>query len=1174
MSQPQGESTQALLAALTSQLQSMTVQPNISAVSLKLPEFWTTSPEVWFARVEAQFGTKNISTDQTKYDYVVSALDVKTAEEVQDVLVNPPDANKYSVLKRALLKAFGKSQAQRDNELLNLNGLDDRKPTALLRKINALNEDPQSLKRALFLSNLPADIRSILAGQNFSDIQKLAEAADRIWETRGACVQQVIHTADSSPPAPVTIEAVSRPRFQPQRRPGSKAPSTQAVCYYHLKFGPQARRCQPGCKFLSLLPSGNDNASVAAAGNPHQPNTFSVVDRLSGRSYLVDTGAEVSVYPASVQERKSQPPSSTLTAANGTSIHTWGKRKVFLAIGQRGQYQHEFYLADVTRPILGADFFIKHGLAIDLRGKRLLSIDNMSILLRETRSPLTLSGLGFPLKHEYDSLLQQFPELLTPHFHQCKNKHGVEHHIITQGPQTHSRARRLDQAKLSAAKAEFLQMEDMGIIRRSKSAWSSPLHMVPKADGNWRPCGDYRRLNASTDDDRYPLPHIQDFNNHLAGCKVFSKIDLIRGYHQIPMAPSSIQKTAVVTPFGLWEFLRMPFGSKNAAQSFQRLIDGILRDIPFAFVYLDDILLHGRCIKHCCRRPTRTTQGQSWVPLAFFSRKLSDAEKKYSAFDRELLASYSAVKHFRHFLEGRPFTLYTDHKPLTFAFCSETDRSPRQTRHLAFIAEFTTDIRHIKGKFNVVADALSRITTTSNAADTINLCPVSISHPVEVDWTDFAQLAKDQIQSGEMASYRTATTGLILKDIDIGPSTLFCDTSLGVTRLVLPVSWTRPVFNKIHGLSHPGVRPTQKAIAQRFVWHGMKRDIRQWCKECPDCQASKIHRHTHSALTKRPQPSDRFRSLHVDLVGPLPESHGMTYLFTVIDRFTRWPEAVPLPDAQASTCATALLHHWVARFGVPEDITSERGRQFTSALWTQLNSLLAINANTTTAYHPQANVMVERLHRQLKASLKARTTSSNWFDELPMVLLGIRSSWRVDPGCSPAELVYGSTLRIPGEFLQPHDARTVEPDLPFLRHLQQTMRSVQPPTPQFHGQPSVYVPANLAPAKFVYVRKDSHKHPLQRPYDGPYLVLNKSDKFFTVDIKGRPETISIDRLKAAFVTQLTTAGDTDRPPEPPSAEPQANSPPQPFLPTSSPSMDNLVTKTRSGRSIRLPSRFR
>ena len=285
-------------------------------------------------------------------------------------------------------------------------------------------------------------------------------------------MQQVIHTADSSPPAPVTIEAVSRPRFQPQRRPGSKAPSTQAVSIitsnlaHKLVAANLGANFRPCCLRETTMPAAKRGSSWQSASTKH----VSVVDRLSGRSYLVDTGAEVSVYPASVQECKSQPPSSTLTAANGTSIHTWGKRKVFLAIGQKGQYQHEFYLADVTRPILGADFFIKHGLAIDLRGKRLVSLDNMSILLRETKSPLTLSGLGFPLKHEYDSLLQQFPELLTPHFHQCNNKDGVEHHIITQGPPTHSRARRPDQSKLSAAKAEFLQMEDMGIIRRSKSA--------------------------------------------------------------------------------------------------------------------------------------------------------------------------------------------------------------------------------------------------------------------------------------------------------------------------------------------------------------------------------------------------------------------------------------------------------------------------------------------------------------------------------------------------------------------------------------------------------------------------------------------------------------------------------------------------------------------------------
>ena len=113
---------------------------------------------------------------------------------------------------------------------------------------------------------------------------------------------------------------------------------------------------------------------------------------------------------------------------------------------------------------------------------------------------------------------------------------------------------------MEVAKAEFLKMEKMGIIQRSDSPWASPLHVVPKADGGWRPCGDYRRLNVATKDDRYPLPHIHDFNGKLAGMSVFSVVNLVCGFHQIPMAPEDIPKTAIITPFGPFEFLRMPFG--------------------------------------------------------------------------------------------------------------------------------------------------------------------------------------------------------------------------------------------------------------------------------------------------------------------------------------------------------------------------------------------------------------------------------------------------------------------------------------------------------------------------------------------------------------------------------------------------------------------------------------
>ncbi|GFO33310.1 Pol polyprotein [Plakobranchus ocellatus] len=279
----------------------------------------------------------------------------------------------------------------------------------------------------------------------------------------------------------------------------------------------------------------------------------------------------------------------------------------------------------------------------------------------------------------------------------------------------------------------------------------------------------------------------------------------------------------------------------------------------------------------------------------------------------------------------------------------------------------------------------------------------------------------------------------------------------------------------------------------------------------------------------------------------------------------------------AGSCATTLLHHWVARFGVPEDITSDRGRQFTSSLWTQLNNPLGVEANTTTAYHPQANGMVEHLHRQLKTSLKARATSSNWFAELPMFLLDIRSSCRVDTGCSPAEIVYGSTLRIPGEFLQPRDAGTFEPALPFLKHLQQTMLSLQPPALKFHGYHPVYVPPSLASADFAYVRRDSHKHPLYLLYDGSYRALNKNNKYFTVEVKGRSYIITLDRLKAAFVTHLTTCGDnTPALTEPPVTAPSGPRPETVLLaPSFLPSGGNPgpSTATRSGRISRHPSRF-
>ena len=170
-------------------------------------------------------------------------------------------------------------------------------------------------------------------------------------------------------------------------------------------------------------------------------------------------------------------------------------------------------------------------------------------------------------------------------------KHKTVHCINTSGQPSTARFRRLDAAKLAAAKKDFAKMEAEGIIRRSSSNWSSPLHMVMKPDGTWRPCGDYRRMNLSTLPDTYLLPNIQDLSSKLHGCSIYSKLDLRKGYYQIPVQEGDIHKTAVITPFGLWEFLRMPFGLRNAGQSFQRFMDEVLSSLDFAFCYLDDILI-------------------------------------------------------------------------------------------------------------------------------------------------------------------------------------------------------------------------------------------------------------------------------------------------------------------------------------------------------------------------------------------------------------------------------------------------------------------------------------------------------------------------------------------------------------------------------------------------------
>ena len=195
--------------------------------------------------------------------------------------------------------------------------------------------------------------------------------------------------------------------------------------------------------------------------------------------------------------------------------------------------------------------------------------------------------------NEVANILQEFPSIRQAQFSTCNLKHGVEHCIPTSGPPTHAKERRLSPDKQTITRHEFAETEKLGIVCHSSSPWASPLHMVEKkTPGTWRPCRDYRQLNEATTHDPYPAPHIQDFSSQLSGKKIFSKVDLVHGYNQTPVAAADVPKTAVITPYGLFEFLRMPFRLKKAAQAFQRFTDQVCWGLEdFLFVYIDNILV-------------------------------------------------------------------------------------------------------------------------------------------------------------------------------------------------------------------------------------------------------------------------------------------------------------------------------------------------------------------------------------------------------------------------------------------------------------------------------------------------------------------------------------------------------------------------------------------------------
>ncbi|XP_063369336.1 retrovirus-related Pol polyprotein from transposon 412 [Cydia amplana] len=1261
------------------------------SLSLRVPPFWRDQPILWFCSFEA--ATAELKRSQAQLaQMVIAQLEKQDIQNISDLIYSPPEENYYTVIKNRLISVYEESNSAQTKKLLSQVELGEQKPSQLLRRMKTLNKEkfPETTIQMMWLDHLPPHIRSVLtvseAFKIKTTLEDLALLADKMLEHTLTSSHQIAAVSSPAvlppsllpppppqpstsaldtqyligeirrlsleplkPPFPITFtEPISRPKpTKPQKLADAVLPLPPSIWYGRPEMCTAVQfQTNPGNSDIGKL---SVTLAAAETGVTTKSHRLFVRDRATKLVFLVDTGANISVLPRT-PGTKAQALPFQLYAANNTVIPTYGEKTLELDLNLRRPFRWKFIIAAVSKPIIGADFLAYHYIIVDITRRRL--IDGKTLLY--TDAQLCTANIptvrSIDVKQSYHNILADYPGTTRLTSMKLSPKHNVEHFIETTGPPLHCRPRPIAPHRYELVKKEFANMMEQGLCRPSKSPWASPLHVVPKKNGELRVCGDYRRLNAITKPDRYPIPRIRDFTYQLAGKQTFSTLDLNRAYQQLPIAAQDVEKSAIITPFGLFEFPRMCPGLKNCGQTFQRFIHEVLRDLDFVFPFVDDLLVassdeathekHLRAIlsrledygitinpskcvfgqpsvkflgyevsKDGIRPPTEKVQAiidypkpknidelrrflgmlnfyreniknaaqiqaplckylhnakkrdkteiswdgeadeafdackasiqnaallahpshhaplaifsdasdkaagaslnqfinDTWQPLGYFSKKFSDAQTRYSTFDRELLAIYLSTKHFRKMFEGRELIIFTDHKPLTYAFTktSNNNESPRRTRQLLYISEFTTDIRHIPGTQNAAADALSRIE--------------AIASPSPID---YEQLSRAQERDSDTIRSLAQQDNLSMKQVTIPGTTvkLYCETSTPHLRPYVPEEHRRAAFNAVHNISHPGIKTSRKLVAQRYFWPGLNADVGKWAKVCVHCQRAKIQRHTTSPISSFP-PTTRFEHIHIDLVGPLPTTaSGHRYLLTMIDRSTRWPEAIPLCEITAEEVAKALYEGWISRFGCPATITTDQGRQFESRVFASLTRLLGVERTRTTPYHAQANGICERFHRSLKAALKARLQiERSWIDIIPSVLLGLRAALRTDTGVSPALLTYGCSVRLPGELLTP-TREDVTMDSDFVEKLRATIQSLTPTAMIPHGNKKpIFVHRDLQTCEQVFVRVDAVKKPLQAPYDGPYRVLKRNDKVFTLQLPNRQLNISIDRLKPAFI---------------------------------------------------------
>ena len=554
--------------------------------------------------------------------------------------------------------------------------------------------------------------------------------------------------------------------------------------------------------------------------------------------------------------------------------------------------------------------------------------------------------------------------------------------------------------------------------------------------------------------------------------------------------------------------------------------------------------------------------------VAYFSKTLSPSERNYCVTRRELLAVVKAVKHFRPYLYGRKFILRTDHASLRW-LCRRKEPSAQVARWLETLSEFQLVLEHRARFKHGNADGLSRqvncidckqckrieerdggpshgdkimseepfnfgnidriVTSGRDNSKNMQSDQSSGDHVIARIYScirDKKPISDDELHQGSSElrnlyhrkdAMRIRSDGILEIRISLNDRSHWS--------IVCPPTRRQSLIWETHSMAHAGIGRTTARLLTHWYWPGLTRDVRNIVRSCEKCQTGKTGGITKSSNRQRLHAGRAWQQVAVDLVGPFPVTNkGNRWILVLTDHFTRWQDAIPLPDATAPTVATTLDERVFCYMGLPETIHTDQGVQFESHLMEELCNLWGIEKTRTTPYHPQGNGIVERNNRKLGDSLRTLLLSrgvEEWDTLLPQIMRAFRGTPHSVTGETANFMLLGRELRLP-DMLQhfPPDPQTdirsqyVVDVQDRLREAHQVLREQQQDVRhEDTEEPPLFSPGDMV--LLLNKRRRKGENPkLQQKFVGPYEVLKSfPNHTYHISRQGQTSTQNESRLK-------------------------------------------------------------